>query len=335
VATALEIWFDLRVPEGCGSKPREIYAAAVDMCAWADSLGFQAMSCGEHHISHDNFLPSPITFASIVGGRTRNLDLRIVLLAPFYDPIRLAEDLAVLNLTTGGRALPVLCAGYRKTEFALYGIRHEERAALVSEAVEVLRNVWSGRPFRYRDRDIGVVTPLPDPVPRILMGAMTPMMTRRAAQIADGFSPGEHHLYRLFVEERVKLGKPPPMPYPNSGTDFIYITEDPERAWEMLLPYWTHSGRMYERWAEENGQKICNRFPIASNKDELKANPIYQVLTPEACIEYAESLGSNGELRFQPMPGGLHPALAWKSLKLFETQVLPHLKIKRTENLLY
>ena len=76
-------------------------------------------------------------------------------------------------------------------------------------------------------------------------------------------------------------------------------------------------------------------FQVASTKEELKRIPIYKVMTPEQCIAYAESLGENGELRFQPLPAGLNPALGWKSLRLFETKVLPYLKVKRVRNLLY
>lgn len=335
MAVALEIWFDLRVPQWTGRETREIYAAAVDICEWADNTGFQAMTCGEHHVTDDEYLPSPVTFASIVGGRTRKLDLRMIILSPFYNPLRLAEDLAVLNLATGNRALPVISAGYRKAEFDAYGIRHEDRANVVSETVEVLRNAWSGEAFDYRGRHIEPVSPVGLPKPRLLMGAMSPMMARRAAAIADGFSPGESSLYEIFAAERVKLGKPAPMAFPNQGTDFMYITEDPESAWEMLVPYWTHSARVYERWAIENGQKLNDKFPVASTKEELKSYPTYRVMTPEQCIEYAESLGENGELRFQPLSGGLDPKLAWKSLKLFETKVLPHINVKKVENLLY
>ena len=133
----------------------------------------------------------------------------------------------------------------------------------------------------------------------------------------------------------MRLGKPEPMAFPHQGTDFMYITEDPESAWEMLLPHWTHSAKIYERWAIENGQKPNDKFPLATTVEDLRRIPTYKVMTPEQCVEYAESLGENGELRFQPLPGGLDPKLAWRSLKLFEDKVLPHLDVKRVANLLY
>ena len=333
--TLLEIWFDLQVPKFANQRTEDIYACALDMCEWADSLNFQAVTVGEHHTTDDHYSASPILFGGLAGGRTRQLDLRMIILAPFYNPIRMAEDLATLNLATRGRALPVIAAGYRLAEFDLYGQRVEDRVNAVIETVEFLRNAWSGKPFKYRGRSIRIVSPVPDPPPRLLMGAMTPMMVRKAAALADGLMPGEVKLYPLFTEERKRLGKPDTYPFPNQGTEFMYITEDPESAWEMLLPYWTHSAKVYGQWAIEVGKVVNEKFPLATNKEELKRNPIYKVMTPEQCIEYAESLGENGELRFQPLPGGLRPELAWSSLKLFEKKVLPYLKVTRRNGILY
>jgi alkanesulfonate monooxygenase SsuD/methylene tetrahydromethanopterin reductase-like flavin-dependent oxidoreductase (luciferase family) len=269
----LEITFDLRVPKFSNQRTEDIYACAIDMCEWADAMNFQAVTIGEHHVTDDQYCASPLVFGALVGGRTRQLDLRPIILAPFYNPIRLAEDLATLNLATRGRALPVISAGYRTAEFDLYGLRSEDRVNVVVETVEVLRNAWSGKPFRYRGRSIGIVSPVPDPPPRLLMGAMTPMMARLAADHADGCAPGEARIYAHFAAERRRLGKPDPQPFPNQGTHFMYITNDPESAWDSLVPYWTHMIKVYTQWASEAGKPVNNKFPPATNKEELKRNP--------------------------------------------------------------
>ena len=335
--TSLEATFDLRVPKFSNQRTEDIYACAVDMCEWADSLNFQAVSLGEHHATEDQYCASPILFGGVLGGRTRQLDLRLIILAPFYNPIRLAEDLATLNLATRGRALPVISAGYLKAEFDLYGLRREDRVNVVIETVEFLRNAWSGNPFKYRGRSIGIISPVPDPPPRLLMGAITPMMARKAAALADGFSPAQVETYQFFAAERKRLGKPDAYPLPNQGTNFTYISEDPESAWEKLLPYWTHIAKVYRQWAIEDGNLnvVNEKFPLATNVEEMKRIPTYKVMTPEQCIEYAESLGENGELRFLPLAGGLPPALAWSSLKLFEKKVFPYLNVTRKNGILY
>ena len=335
MSTALEIWFDLRVPKWTGRASSEIYSAALDMCKWADEMGFQAVTIGEHHTTDDQYNSSPVLVAGAIGARTKALQLRMIILSPFYNPLRLAEDLAVLNLMTDNRAVPVISAGYRPAEFDMYGVRRGDRANIVEETIETIRAAWSGQPFRYRGRDISICSPVPDSPPRLLMGASFPKMIRKAAAIADGLSPAEAKLYELFRAERKKLGKPDPGEFPNQGTDFMFITEDPEWAWEMLVPYWTHSAKVYNAWAAEIGKPVNDKFPLVTNKDELKRVPTYRVMTPEECIEYAHSLGENGELRFQPLPGGLDPEIAWSSLRLFEKKVLPYLDVKFTHNILY
>ena len=333
--TALEMWFDLRVPRWTGRKSGETYRAALDMCQWADEMGFQAVTIGEHHTTDDQYNSSPVQVAGAIGARTKALQLRMIILSPFYNPLRLAEDLAVLNLMTDNRAVPVISAGYRPAEYDMYGLRRDDRANAVEETVQVLRDAWSGQPFRYRGRHIGICSPVPDVPPRLLMGASFPKMIRKAAAIADGLSPAEARLYDMFREERKKLGKSDPGEFPHQGTDFMFITEDPESAWEMLVPYWTHSSKIYNKWAAEVGKPVNDKFPLATTVEELKAIPLYKVMTPEQCIEYAKSLGENGELRFQPMPGGLDPEIAWSSLKLFEKKVLPHLDVRFVSNILY
>ncbi|WP_052223714.1 LLM class flavin-dependent oxidoreductase [Novosphingobium malaysiense] len=333
--TAMELTFDLRVPRWAPSTTTEIYQAAVDMCEWADAAGFQAMTIGEHHTTEDQYITSPLMFATAVGARTSKLQLRMIILAPFYNPLRLAEDLAVLNLLTDGRAVPVISAGMRDAEFDMYGLRREDRPAVVEETVEVLRKAWSGKPFRYRGRDIEIVSPVPDKTPRLLMGASWPKMIRKAAAIADGLSPAEAGLYELFRAERRKLGKPDPGEFPNQSASFIHITEDPEGDWEKLFPYWAHGPRIYQKWAEEIGKPVNEKFPAVESVEQMRKVPVFRVFTPDESLEYAQSLGPNGELRFRPLAGGMPPELGWASLKLFEKKVLPHLDVRFTPNIHY
>ena len=79
------------------------YNAALDMVQWADGLGCATVMLGEHHGSQDGYLPSPLLMAAAMAARTKTMRFSIeALLAPFYDPLRLAEDVAVLdNLSEG------------------------------------------------------------------------------------------------------------------------------------------------------------------------------------------------------------------------------------------
>lgn len=206
--------YDMRAPS-FGAPARDLYAAALDQAAWADELGFDVVGLGEHHSSDDGYNPSPLPLACAMAGRTRRIRLRTsILLAPLYDPIKLAEDVAVAQLLSGGRIVLGLGFGYRPVEFAMFGQRMEERWRLTWDACRVLKQAWTGEPFTYQGRPCRV-TPRPDPVPPIIIGAGTPAAARKAARLADGFfDPGWSvpgaGAWDAYREECLKLGKPDP-----------------------------------------------------------------------------------------------------------------------------
>ena len=156
--------FDMRAPQ-FGASIESLYASALDMAAWADGIGFNAIGLGEHHGSDDGYLPSPLVLASAMAGRTSRITLRLnVLLAPLYDPVKLAEDLAVLQLASGNRSQVVIGAGYRPSEFAMFGTPRRDRKRRYVDAFGVLRQAWTGQAFDYQGRPCRV-TPVPSVPP--------------------------------------------------------------------------------------------------------------------------------------------------------------------------
>lgn len=87
----------------------------------------------EHHASADGYLPSPLLLASAVAARTEHLALSLILILPFYDPVRLAEDMAVLDILSGGRASFILALGYRSEEYEIFGLELGDRGRLADE----------------------------------------------------------------------------------------------------------------------------------------------------------------------------------------------------------
>jgi alkanesulfonate monooxygenase SsuD/methylene tetrahydromethanopterin reductase-like flavin-dependent oxidoreductase (luciferase family) len=214
----LELMYDMRLPEFAQVSAGALYAAMLEQSAWADVHGFDAVHFGEHHTADDGYLPSTVTAAAAVAGRTAAVRLRVMAVAPFHHPIRLAEDLAVLDLLSGGRVSPVVLAGYRPAEFELYGVRREDRRATVRRAVQVLQQAWTGEPFEFDGRTVRVTpTPVQSPRPRVLMGGSHASVAREAAEIADGFrAPGG---VVRGVPRRVRAPGPPgPGPVAGAGT---------------------------------------------------------------------------------------------------------------------
>ena len=101
--------FDMRAP-AIGAPTVELYSAATEMCAWAEDHGALAAVLCEHHGSEDGYLPSPLILASAIAARTERLALSLILLLPFYDAVRLAEDMAVLDIISKGQGLLHPCA---------------------------------------------------------------------------------------------------------------------------------------------------------------------------------------------------------------------------------
>ena len=101
--TEISLAYDMRAPD-MGAPAVDLYGAAVEQSAWADKLGFGSVVVMEHHATTDGYLPSPIVLAAAIAGATERILIRLSLvLLPLYHPLRAAEDLAVLDLVSGGR----------------------------------------------------------------------------------------------------------------------------------------------------------------------------------------------------------------------------------------
>jgi len=323
----LRLSFDLRRPAFATATSAELAATMLDICGWADRLGFDLVYFGEHHGADDGYLPSPLAASAVAAGRTSRIRFRPILLTPLYDPIRLAEDLAVVDLLSGGRMTPVFAAGYRQSEFAMYGVSMRERRDRVLEAVDVCRKAWTGEPFEYRGTTV-MVTPRPfqQPGVPIYLGGAAEAPSRRAAHLGDGFDPAEPKAWAYYRDECQKLGRDPG-PWIPRGPTFLYLTDDPDAAWADVGPNLLHAANTYARWIAESDQGTSEWYPPIGSVDELRAGGAYQLVTPKQCLAIARGLGDEGHLILRPLFGGTAPQKAWASLEMFEKEVLPHVHV--------
>jgi len=319
--------YDLRAPAFGKADAAALYAAALAQAEWADRLGFAAVVLSEHHGSPDGYLPSPLVMAAAIAARTRRIRISIsALIAPLHDPVRIAEDLAVLDVISGGRLVPVLSGGYVASEFAAFGRTLDSRARYMGEIVPFLERAWTGEPFEWQGRRVRVTPrPVQRPRPPILLGGSSRAAAKRAARLADGFMPTLPKYFDSYREELRRLGKsdPGPMP-PGLGVNFLHVALDPERAWQAIAPHALHETNSYGPWIQEAGGG--GPYQVASNADELRASGAYAVWTPDELIGRARALGPHASLSFHPLMGGLDPDLAWESLQLIESKVLPALR---------
>jgi alkanesulfonate monooxygenase SsuD/methylene tetrahydromethanopterin reductase-like flavin-dependent oxidoreductase (luciferase family) len=319
--------YDLRCPPFAKADSAELMRTAIEQCEWADRLGFASVNLSEHHGSPDGYLPSPLVLGAGIAARTRNLRLVLgAMIVPLHDPLRLAEDIAVLDVLSNGRVIPILAGGYVESEFRAFGKRLEDRARIMDEIVPLLERAWSGEPFQHNGVTVRVTPrPVQRPRPPIFMGGASKAAARRAARFADHFVPTLPQFFEAYRAERIRLGKPDPGPLaPSASGNFLYIAEDPDAAWQRVAPHAMHEMNAYGRWMSEAG--AAGPYAPIDDADKLRASGQYQILTPDEVVTLARSLGPMDSLMFHPLMGGMDPELSWASLKLFEKAVLPRLR---------
>src|ERR1700722_3073513 len=314
-----------------GPPTSELYAAALDMSAWADRLGFSTVLLSEHHNTSDGYLPSPTVMAGAVGARTTRIDIKIsVVLATLMHPVHLAEDLAVADLICGGRLHVTLGAGYRKPEFLVFQIDWKKRPSMMREIVETLRAAWTGEEFEFRGTRVRV---LPRPVrpggPPLALAGTSEGSPRRAAALALAYEPLGEQFYRAYLDELGRLGKPLPPTRPIDGTSpypgWIAVAHDPEAYWAQVGRHVLHNVNEYAGYAR---RKDLTPFAAVAEPDDLLRSNQAKVYTPDELVETIRSVGADDVLRFNPLEGGIPPELAWQSLRVFESEVMPRLPIR-------
>jgi alkanesulfonate monooxygenase SsuD/methylene tetrahydromethanopterin reductase-like flavin-dependent oxidoreductase (luciferase family) len=313
--------FDFRNPDFAGTSMADRYEAALEMAEWADRAGGVNVSISEHHASADGYIPSPLVLLASMSARTTKVQLWVsALIAPFYDPLRLAEDLLVLDHISRGRVGLVVAGGYVPEEFELHGVPMNERARRVTEAVKTIKAAFTGEPFEFRGRSVHL-TPGPYQAggPTLLLGGTSETAARRAARIADGFVPSTHDVWDFYRDELRQLGKPDPGPGHVGSARTVALAEDPEKGWEVMAPFFLHETNAYGSWAQPG---VPSPYRVMRDVDELRGSGLYAVLTPD---EFVAELRAEAHPfpHLHPLCGGMPVDVAWSSLRLFEEQVLP------------
>ncbi len=317
--------FDLRAP-AIGAPIADLYATALDMAAWSEDHGFTAAVVSEHHASDDGYLPSPLIVASAFAARTKQLAISVAaLLVPLYDPIKLAEDIAVLDHVSRGRVSYVAGIGYRPAEYESLGKSFSDRGRDIEAAIILMRKAWVGEPFEHEGRTVFVrPTPYSDPHPMLCYGGATRAAARRAAHLDMPFFPQlrSDRIVTEYESERERLGLPPGFVIsPGSGPLNVFVSDDPDRTWSLIGENLLHDARMYARWQIDAGLESV-ALDTASTVDELRANGVYTVLTPDETVELVRAQGA---LALHPLCGGIPPEIAWQSLELVASKVQPAL----------
>jgi len=306
VTLELGVLYDLRNPPSSGIPDREIYAETLDHIAVCEAMGFDVVWLTEHHFIGDAYLPSVLTMAAAVASRTTRVTIgTAVLLLPLHDPLRVAEDAAVVDNLSGGRLRLGLGLGYKLEEFDVFGIDRRQRPGRFEEGVAVLRGAWADEPLTFHGThfhyDAVPVTPKPvqRPIP-IWVAGRAEAPVRRAARIGDGLmGVSGDHLYRLFHDEWAANGRTGP---PHVCTfAFALPAEDPERAEAELGRYAAYRSEEYRQWYGAAGDLETDRQRL--DQPRRAASLFATDDQVRAMLDAFEAAGVTSVLWFATLPG--------------------------------
>jgi probable F420-dependent oxidoreductase len=316
----------------------ELYAEALELSSLAEDVGFDSVWVSEHHFVDDGYVPALMPLCAAIAARTSRVEIGTgLLLAPLHQPLRLAEDAAVVDLLSGGRLILGLGVGWREEEFEALEVPMAERGARMEHAIEVLRRAWSGELV---DTPAGAgvaVTPKPSRVggPPIWIGGFAERAIRRAGRLADGFMATEVTPDELAQqvgwarEERKRSGRDPAdlavslhVPtFPWSGPD----------GWNRVAPFARYVSWKYDDMEGARGRvgpPLAPPPPSAEEEAALRGSVVLG--TPEEVAERIRGFeqAAGGDLHFiaRLYYPGMAPEEQREVLHLFAEGVAPLLR---------
>jgi alkanesulfonate monooxygenase SsuD/methylene tetrahydromethanopterin reductase-like flavin-dependent oxidoreductase (luciferase family) len=323
------VCYDFRNPPDSGVPDRVLYQEILEQVRWLDRLGADLVWFTEHHFVDDGYLPSWVPVAGAMAAVTEHVRFGTdICLMPFNHPIRLAEDLAVLDNVSGGRIELGLGMGYAPHEFRGFGIPVSRRVSLMDEGIEVLQRCFSGERFsyagkRYRFEDV-VITPgyVQDGGPPLWIAAMSEAGAARAARYHTHFLPQglKRRSFDPWVQALTGSGRRP-ADYRVGIIRSVLVTDDRNTDWPLVRAAEKYRMALYQRFFEESGEGFGGT-----------GEPIPQtwiVGDVKHCVaeleQFIETFGIT-DIVTMAVPPGLRAAQMSASLERLFKEVVPRLK---------
>jgi len=334
--------FTGQIPAGSTRTFAQEYRETLELVALAESLGFDSAWVSEHHGSSDGYLPSLLPMLAAFAAVTERIELGTgIVLTPLHDPLRLAEDAAVVDQLSDGRLILGLGLGWREEEFRMFGASMRERARRTTDTIEVLRRAWSGRRFSFEGRTMRFdrvrVTPAPARAggPRIFLGGYDDRGVRRAGRVADGYitdateADNLQHALSVLDEGARSAGRDP-------RTLAIVLTQNafPSRdgdPWDMLRSGLTQQSGAYAAWEKGHDTPEHDALvPTLPEEDDVRRGTFAG--TPEEVLAALGPMvtrhGERDELHMvvRLHYPGMDLATAARAIELFANEVAPALR---------
>lgn len=313
------------------STPR--FEPMLHQARMAETLGFTTLWAHEHH-SQRAMYPDPLMALAAMTPVTHSIRLGTnMLLLPLHHPVRVAQQAAMLDVMSEGRLVLGVANGYSDVDFATFGVDRARRGARLEAGIELVRQLWSGRPVTAASDDCRLdgfqlfPTPVQRPLPPIVVGGQAHPAIDRAARLGDG--------YLLSTTETISnvavriatyrdlctaSGREPAAPILNR----IVATVGSRAERDEALSFFSRALlSLYDAWGHANVAELSPR----QREPEQVARDHLVVGEPAECIERLqeyEEMGI-GQVACLMSFGGRDPVLADRSLRLCGERVLPHI----------
>jgi alkanesulfonate monooxygenase SsuD/methylene tetrahydromethanopterin reductase-like flavin-dependent oxidoreductase (luciferase family) len=308
--------FDMRTTAGAASRP-DLYAAAVEMCAWAETRGALIAVLSEHHATDDGHLAAPHLLAAAIAARTRQLGILLAAVPiPFWDPVRLAEEMAALDIISRGRVSFAFGIGHRGEEYEHFGVDQRTRGRSADERLALVMRLIRGETVEVDGRCVRISPPCATAGgPAVLVAGGSPAAARRAGRHGLGLisQTADPHLRELYESECHTHGHPPGMvQFPVVGAPTaVFVADDVDRAWAELGPFLLHDARTAAayRHGEDTVASISRADSVAALRD---SDGPYRILT---LAEASDAVRAGRPLPLLPLCAGVPPDVAWPYLE--------------------
>jgi len=334
MATTIKFGYLLSVrnPPGSQLDFGTLYSEMFRQVEFVDQAGFDSIWLTEHHFTDDGYLAAILPTLAAIAARTTRVSIgTYVLLAPFYHPLRLAEDTATVDVISKGRLRLGIGLGYRGEEFAGFQVSRKQRLGRTLETIDILKRAWTGERFSFEGkhfqfRDVRVLPrPISQPHPELLWGGMAPRAIKRGAELGLSFACNlgqrEVALYRDTLRQ---LGKDPAA-YSIVNSRIVYVADTAEQAWAEIESAALYQAALYAQWLSEatgGEQSWIQPIPEKVRRTCVLGSP------EEVRQRLSEIIESNQmtEMIVAMQLPGLEPAKVMRSLERFATEVLPILR---------
>lgn len=332
-------------------SPVQRYRDTLEQSVHAEELGFESVWPVEQHFNAElSITPAPLLLLAALAERTRTLRLGIaIVLLPLSHPLRIAEEIATLDVLSNGRVEFGVGRGAIAAHFAGFGVPQSESRERFEETLEIIVQAWTRERVSYSGRffnveDICVVPkPVQQPHPPIRAAANSVETLEYMGRMGHPIFvatptnpfPKLRQTLPVYRQARAQAGHPD-----NGGEDVtlalpVFVGEDRARIRRLMEPSINHYlqtvAAIYRAAVEKSGAaqipERMRRFGFVSYEQACESIAIFD--TPQACLERLQRVREEfniGRLICWFNIGGMAPHLeVMRSMDLFAARVMPHL----------